>query len=82
MLQRAARKSHASSISIALMAKAPTTGPTPKPSSYASNSQLSLSTYRDHRGKKLNRGGRNFGRGNRGQRQQQKWQPWNYPPWQ
>ncbi|KAI5439159.1 hypothetical protein KIW84_024802 [Lathyrus oleraceus] len=82
MLQRAARESHASSVSAALMAKAPATEPTPKPSSYASNSQLSPSTYRGHRGKKPNRGGRNSGRGNRGQQQQQQWQPWNYPPWQ
>lgn len=80
MLQRVARESHASSVSAALMAKAPTTEPAPKPSSNASNSQLSPSTYRGHRGKKLNRGGRNSGRGNRGQQQQQQWQPWNYPP--
>lgn len=64
------------------MAKAPTTEPGPKPSSYAPNSQLSASTYRNHRGKKLNRGGRSSGRGNHGQQQQQQWQPWNYPPWQ
>lgn len=82
MLQRAARESHASSVSAALMVKVLATEPAPKPSSYASNSQLSPSTYRGHRGKKLNRDGRNSGRGNRGQQQQQQWQPWNYPPWQ
>ncbi|KAI5393890.1 hypothetical protein KIW84_060841 [Lathyrus oleraceus] len=84
MLQRAARESHASSVSAALMAKAPAIEPAPKPSSYASNSQLSPSTYHNHIGKKLNRGGRNSGRGNHGQQQQQQqqWQPWNYPPWQ
>ncbi|KAI5390352.1 hypothetical protein KIW84_075606 [Lathyrus oleraceus] len=38
MLQRAARESHASSISAALMAKAPATEPAPKLSSHASNS--------------------------------------------
>ncbi|XP_050889838.1 uncharacterized protein LOC127095151 [Lathyrus oleraceus] len=71
MLQYAARESHALSISATLMAKAPATEPASKPSSYASNSQLSPSTYHGHRGKKLNRGGRNFGRGNYGQQQQQ-----------
>lgn len=66
MLQRAARESHTSSVLVALMAKAPATEPAPKPSSYASNSQLSPSTYRGHRGKKPNHGGRNSGRGNAG----------------
>lgn len=80
MLQRAARESHAFFVSAALMAKAPTTKPAPKLSSYASKSQLSPSTYRCHRGKKPNCGGRKPERGNRGQEQQQ-WQPWNYPPW-
>jgi hypothetical protein len=73
MLQRAARESHASSVSAALMAKAPATEPVPKPPSSASNSQPSPSIYRGQRGKKQNRGGRNSGRGNQ-------WQQWNYPP--
>ncbi|XP_050920313.1 uncharacterized protein LOC127137951 [Lathyrus oleraceus] len=71
MLQRAACESHTSFISAGFMAKAPATEPAPKPSSYASNSQLSPSIYHGHRGKKPNRGGRNSGRGNRGQQQQQ-----------
>ncbi|KAI5383141.1 hypothetical protein KIW84_070524 [Lathyrus oleraceus] len=65
--QRVAHESYASSVSAALMAEAPATEPAPKPSSYALNSQLSPSTYRGHRGKELNRGGRSSGRRNRGQ---------------
>jgi len=81
MLQRAARDSNSSSAPTALMVEAPSTEVVSTPPSSTPKQTPSYSNNRGYIGKKNNRGGRNSGRGNGGQPQQQ-WQPWNIPPWQ
>ncbi|PNX57274.1 hypothetical protein L195_g058610, partial [Trifolium pratense] len=58
---RSAREAHSSSVSAALMAKAPSIEPATKTPSSVTNSQPSQFNNRGYRGKKTNCGGRNSG---------------------